>query len=234
MSKARAEWEKLAARFNAYSQRERALVAAAVIGGVLVLGFSLFVDPNLSRAKVANRLIEQQKADLVSVEAQMGSIKTQLQVDPDAGRKAEIAKLQSELVRIESAVKNLEGGLVPPAQMNAVLERLLAGNTNLRLLSLKSLAPVNLADAGKAVESGKPAETAPATVITNALGLYKHGVEVRLEGGYSDLHTWLTQLENTQQKILWGDVRLQVADHPRAVMVLTIFTLSTDKAWLAI
>lgn len=242
MSKAKMEWDKLAARFNAYSQRERALLAAAVIGGILMLGFSLFVDPNLSRAKIAKRLAEQQKNDLFSVEAQLQSIKAQLKVDPDAGRKAEIARLQGELARIESAVKNLEGGLVPPAQMNAVLDRLLAGNTNLRLLSLKSLPPVNLADTGKPAAVAVPGtaansvpNAAPATpVVVDALGLYKHGVEIRLEGGYADLHAWLTQLESTQQKILWGDVRFQVVEHPRSVMVLTIFTLSTDKAWLAI
>lgn len=229
MSNAKMQWEKLAARFNAYSQRERALLAAAAVGGVLMIGFTLFVDPNLSRAKVANRLADTQKSDLRNVEAQLGSLKAQMQVDPDAGRKAELAKLKAELARIESAVRNLEGGLVPPAQMNAVLERLLAGNTNLRLMSLKSLPPVNLA------ETGKPADAAKgAAGSSNALGLYKHGVEIRLEGGYSDLHAWLTQLESTQQKILWGDVRLQVVEHPRAVMVLTIFTLSTDKAWLAI
>lgn len=225
------QWEKLAERFNAYSQRERALLAAAAIGGVLMIGFTLFVDPNLSRAKVANRLAGTQQSDLRNAEAQLGSLKAQMQVDPDAGRKAELAKLKVELARIESAVRNLEGGLVPPAQMNAVLERLLAGNTNLRLLSLKSLPPVNLAETGKPVDTEKKAAGA---ANANVLGLYKHGVEIRLEGGYSDLHAWLTQLENTQQKILWGDVRLQVVEHPRAVMVLTIFTLSTDKAWLAI
>ena len=222
------QWEKLATRYAAYSQRERALLAGAVIGGVLLLGFSLLIDPNFARARVANRLAEQQQNDTQAAQSQLQSVKAQLQVDPDAGRKAEIAKLKTELQRIESAVRNLEGGLVAPEKMNAVLERLLASNTNLRLLSLKSLAPVNLADAGKPVEGDAKA------VVASALGLYRHGVELRLEGSYSDLHAWLSQLENTQEKILWGDVRLQVVEHPRSVLALTIFTLSTDKAWLAI
>lgn len=228
MNELKQQWEKLAVRFNAYSQRERTLLAAAVIGGVLLIGFSLLIDPNLTRARIAERLAQQQKNDVLGVEAQLQSLKAQLQVDPDAGRKAEIEKLRNELQRVESAVRNLEGGLVAPEKMNVVLERLLAGNSNLRLLSLKSLAPVNLADAGKA--SDEDGKIAPSSM----LALYRHGVEVRLEGTYADLHGWLSQLENTQEKILWGDVRLQVTEHPRSVLSLVIFTLSTDKAWLAI
>lgn len=229
MSDLKSEWKKLAARFDAYSQRERTLLAAALVGGVLLLGFTLLVDPNLSRARIADRLAAQQGADIQTVEAQLQSLRAQLQVDPDAGRKAEIARLKSELARVESAVRNLEGGLVAPERMNAVLERLLAGNTGLRLLSLKSLPPVNLAESGKSAE--EEARAAPGSLW---LGLYKHGVEVRIEGSYADLYAWLSQLENTQEKILWGDARFQVVEHPRSVMSVTIYTLSTDKAWLAI
>ncbi|MFA7290766.1 MAG: hypothetical protein WC023_00825 [Rhodocyclaceae bacterium] len=228
MSDLKQQWEKLGARFNAISQRERALLAVAVVGGILLLGYSLLIDPNFTRTRISDRLAAQQSGDVQSSDGQLQALKAQLQVDPDAGRKAALATLKTELLQVESALRNLEGGLVAPDKMNAVLERLLSGNANLRLLSLKSLAPVNLAEGSKSAES--EANSAGAS----ALGLYKHGVEVRLEGGYSDLHGWLSQLESTPQKILWGDVRLQVVEHPRSVLSLTIFTLSTDKAWLAI
>jgi MSHA biogenesis protein MshJ len=228
MSDFKQQWEKLGARFNAISQRERALLAVAIVGGIVLVGYSILIDPAIARSRISERLAAQQNGDVQSADGQLQVLKAQLQVDPDAGRKAEIARLKAELLQVESAVKNLEGGLVAPDKMNAVLERLLSGNANLRLLSLKSLAPVNLA------ESSKLAEGEAGSAGGNFLGLYKHGVEVRLEGSYADLHGWLSQLESTPQKILWGDVRFQVVEHPRSVLSLTIFTLSTDKAWLAI
>jgi MSHA biogenesis protein MshJ len=115
--------------------------------------------------------------------------------------------------------------------MNSLLEQLLSSNTRLRLVSLKSLAPINLAAAGKTDEAAKlPLPAAQA----KELGLYKHGVEIRLEGSYADLYAWMSQLESTQRKLLWGDVRFTVVEHPRSVLSLTVYTLSTDKAWLAI
>lgn len=230
MSDLQAQWKKLGTRFDAFSQRERALLAAAVVGGVLLIGFTLLIDPNLARARIADRLAAQQAGDVQSAQSQLQTLQAQLKVDPDAGRKAEIGRLKGELVNVENALRNLEGGLVAPERMNAVLERLLAGNAGLRLLSLKSLPPVNLADTGAKPADGEA--TSPAGKLM--LGLYKHGVEIRVEGSYAELYAWLTQLENAPEKILWGDARLQVTDHPRSVMSVTIYTLSTDKAWLAI
>lgn len=231
MSALSTQWKQLGARFDAYSQRERALLAAALILGTLLLGNSLLVDPNFVRAKVAQRLGEQQAMEATSLESQITVTKAQLQVDPDAGRKAEIARLKAALATVENNLKALEGSLVPPEQMNSLLEQLLASNTRLRLVSLKSLAPINLAAAGKAEEAAKlPLPAAQ----TKELGLYKHGVEIRLEGSYADLYAWMSQLESTQRKLLWGDVRFTVVEHPRSVLSLTVYTLSTDKAWLAI
>ena len=41
----KASWLALAARYDALQLRERWLVAAAVLGGILLIGYSLFVDP---------------------------------------------------------------------------------------------------------------------------------------------------------------------------------------------
>jgi len=231
MSTLSAQWKQLGAKFDAQSQRERALLAGALILGTLLLGNSLLIEPNFARAKIAQRLGEQQAMEATNLESQITVTKAQLQVDPDAGRKAEIARLKAALATVEGNLKALEGSLVPPEQMNALLEQLLASNTRLRLVSLKSLAPINLAAAGKTED---PAKTPVPATQQNELGLYKHGVEIRLEGSYADLYAWMSQLESTQRKLLWGDVRFTVVEHPRSVLSLTVYTLSTDKAWLAI
>lgn len=214
------EWlQALGKRFDAYSRRERALLATVLVGGLLLLGQTLLLEPALTRLRLLDRQVEQERTEAKALAAQVGAVKAQLQADPDAARKAEIAQQKTELAGLESGLQALAGDFVPPQQMNELLEQLLSRHSRLRLLSLKSLPPVNLA----AAADGQ----AP-------LGLYKHGVELRLEGSYADLQAWLAQLETSKRKLLWGDVHLNVVEHPRSALTLTVYTLSTDKTWLAI
>lgn len=225
---------KAAVRFNAYSRRERALVAGAIVGGVLFVGYAFLVEPDLVRARTAMRMAEQQRLELTSAQAQLEEARRQLRTDPDAARRAEVAVLKSELAAAEADYERVTAALVPPEQMNFLLERLLARNAKVRLISLKSLSPVDLAarlvDAVKAAIAGKPEGVS----AVDALALYKHGVELRVEGSYADLHAWLAQVEEAQLKVLWGETRLSVVEHPRIQLTLKLYTLATDKAWLAI
>lgn len=219
-----AQLQQLATRFDARSPRERALLAAAAIGGIVLLGNALFIDPPLARSRQLERQTVQQREEARALEAQAGALSAQLAADPDAARKAAIAQLKQDLAGAESELAALEGSFVSPERMNGLLEHLLSSHTRLRLLSLKSLPPVNLAEAKKG----------DGAAAGNPLGLYKHGVEIRLEGSYPDLYAWLVQLESAQHKLLWGEVRFAVVEHPRATLTLTVYTLSADKAWLAI
>ena len=230
MSAVKDRWLALGKRFDAQSPRERALIAAALVGGVLLLGFSLLVDPALSRARIAERQIAQSNSEVVAIQAQLQVLRTQLQVDPDAGRRSEIESLKKDAAAADAAIRQIQSGLVPPEEMNALLERLLARNSGLRLLSLKSLPPVNLAES--VAESLRGAEkTASASI---GPGLFRHGVEMKLEGSYAEVLNWLRLLEEAPQKVLWGDVRYVVIEYPRAQVTLTVFTLSLDRSWLAI
>ena len=66
----KAFWLKLAARYDALQSRERCLVAAAVLGGIVLIGYSLFIDPAVKRAHLAGRSLQEQRAQLTNVQAQ--------------------------------------------------------------------------------------------------------------------------------------------------------------------
>lgn len=236
MTSLKARWQKLAGRFNALLPRERAMVAAALVAGLLFGGLALAVDPLLAQAKTAQRQVEQKKAELLTVQAQLAALKSGSQLDPDAAKKAEIAALRAELAGVDATLRKLEVSLVPPARMNVVLEQLLARHPSLRLVSFKTLPPDSLAQ--RSTEAGKAGEKIAAAtadaVAPIAFDLYKHGVELRLEGSYADLYAWLAQLEAAPQKLLWGELVFSVLEYPKSQLALTVYTLSSDTAWLAL
>jgi MSHA biogenesis protein MshJ len=147
-------------------------------------------------------------------------------LDPDAAAKAELAGLQQQLGAVDERLKKLQDALVPPAEMNGLLERLLAKHAGLRLVTLKTLPPESILGT-KAVADGKP-------LSAQDFNVYRHGVELQLEGSYPEMLSYLSQLEKADKKILWGALSFSVVEHPKARMIITVHTLGADKAWLAL
>ncbi|HMV00736.1 MAG TPA: type II secretion system protein GspM [Rhodocyclaceae bacterium] len=220
----------LAKRYDALQRRERVLVAAVAVLGPLLLGLSLFVDPQFARVRTLRNAIEQQRSTLADTRNQVTLLETQAQADPDGPKKAELAGLQRQLAESDQRLLELRDTLVAPEEMNRLLERLLVHHGGLRLVSLRTLPPESILGAPSKGEGKTEAKVAQ----ERQFDIYRHGVEMRLEGGYLELLGYLEQLEKAERKLLWGAVQLTVVAHPKARMTLTVYTLGSDKTWLAI
>lgn len=219
-------WKRLSARYSAMSPRERRLVAAAAVLGPLLVGNTLLVDPAFNRAGILRRSIEQQQASAADLQAQAANLRIQLQADPDAPKKSELAALKGQVAMVDERLKQLQDTLVAPEEMNALLERLLARHAGIRLISLKTLAPESIFP--------RPAATDGKPTPRRQFDIYRHAVELRLEGSYLDLLAYVDQLEKADRKILWSSLQFSVIEHPRSQLTLVVYTLGSDKAWLSI
>ena len=216
----------LFARFDALQPRERALLAAAVLGGIVLIGSTGFIEPVIAVARKNERTAEEQQKQLASLEAQLAQLKAP-ESDPDVKARAELAGLKRQLESLSGRLQKMENTLVPPQQIAGLLEEMIGRRSGLRLLSLKTLPVAPLLDkkedAAAKGKSGGP-----------AAGLYKHGVEIRLEGSYQDLAAYLSRLEQAKLKLLWSQAALAAEKHPRLVLTLTVYTLSLDRTWLIV
>lgn len=220
------------ARYDTLQLRERWLIAIGVVGGIIVLGYSLFINPALKREQQAERTAIEQRAQLSSVQAQMAALQAP-GMNPDVAARAELEGLKRQLDDLASRLQVMERSLVPPQQMSAVLEEMIGTRNGLRLLSLKTLPTTSVLDA-KAEADDKSAAKAPDKTGDQAMGLFRHGVEIRLEGSYQDLTAYLQRLEQSQMKLLWNSLSLSADKHPKLVLTLTVYTLSLDRAWLIV
>ena len=217
-------------RYKKLSRREKIMVAAALVIAPLMLAETLVVSPLAVRNKRVEDSIAQQSVTLTALQTQLVTLQQQLQADPDAGPKAELAALKADQAQLDGELEKLGTTLVRPEEMNGMLERLLARHTGLRLLSLKTLQPQSvIAEKREPDAAGAPAKPAGRT-----FDLYRHGVEIRLEGSYSELQAYVTQLEELQQRLVWGSLQYKVTEYPKAEMSLTVYTLSPDRAWLSL
>ncbi len=74
----------------------------------------------------------------------------------------------------------------------------------------------------------------PATIATARPRelLYRHGVEIVLQGSYLDMINTMQALEALPVQLFWGGARLDAQQYPEARLILTLYTLSLDEQWM--
>lgn len=225
-----ASWRKVTARFDALQARERKLVALAILGGSLLIGYAFLIGPALERASLAERNSADARAQLANLQAQVIELQAP-QRNPDVAARVELDSLKLKLATIASRLDVMESSLVPPQRMAGLLEEMIGRRNGVRLLSLKTLPASPVLERKSAGEDKQ--KTANRTDSPTD-GLFKHGVEIKLEGSYLDLLAYLERLEQAQLKLLWSNVALSTDRYPKLVLTLTVYSLSLDKTWLIV
>lgn len=231
-------WQSISDRVDALTLRERAMIFAAVTVMLVTLVNLLLLDPVSAKQKKLSQEIELQQSKMREIQANIQVLVTAQGVDPDAANKARLAQLKRQIEEMNARLESTQQSLVPPEKMATVLEDILRRDRQLQLVSLKTLPTSGLKELAAPVATA-PAAQPQATAIQPAAkpvqnSIYRHGVEITVQGNYADLLRYLAQLEDLSWQMYWGKVNLAVGDYPTAKLSLTLYTLSLDKAWLSI
>lgn len=240
-------WASMAKKFEALNQRERWLVLGALLAVVYIAINMLLLEPVLLQKKSLSNAIVADEAQVQALRQQLLQYAQQNVTDPDAQNKQRIAALQSNLQSLEIQLNSLQTTLIKPDKMPALLRSLLKKNGKLKLIELKTLATTGLLDS---VASEAPAQNPTLTAqaqdalqITSSekyiAPVFKHGVEITVEGRYLDLLAYVSDLEQMPWHILWSKAALNTdlsptRQWPSNRLKLTVYTLSLDQTWLSI
>ncbi len=214
-------WRQAARAFDARAPRERVLLIASA--AVLLLGLAdmAWLDGGWRSWQTLRQQRQALEAGLQGLQADQAA-----RVDQHS---AELGRMQADVAALETRLAQpVDGGqeLVSAEQMPALLGELIGRRHGLRMRALQSLGQTPVG----AAEGAAPAASAAAA--SGRATLYRHGVEVRVEGSYPELLAYLQALEALPQKLLWGSLQLQVEQHPRAVLTLRVYTLSPQAGWV--
>ena len=234
MSALKAQWQRLADRVDAMSLRERALIFLAIAIVLIVLVNTVLIDPLLTRHKKLQQEITQTQEKTSAMLIQIQTLVKTWNVDPDIALRSRLAQLREQSDQTGKTLEDIQSGLVSPQRMPTLLEDILRHNRSLHLVALKTL-PVKVLgepDTTVAGEAAKPAQAQKPTTPESVV--YKHGVEITLEGSYLDLLHYLTEIEALPWHVFWGKADVDVEKYPKVTLTLRLYTLSLDKAWLAI
>ena len=219
-------WEKMAGRFDALKPRERMMVFAAGVAIIAGLGFVLAIDGALAKHKILAANTEKHRTDLAQMQKQNAELALLITQDPDAQGRKQIDDLRQQLGGYDTELRGVQQGLVPPNRMVKVLEGMLNRDSHVRLVKLRTLPVAAL------VEPTDAAAAKSAAASKNIV--YKHGIELTVEGSYLDLLEYQSRLEQLPWRMFFARTSVNSVDYPKVLMTITLYTLSLEEAWLVV
>jgi MSHA biogenesis protein MshJ len=142
--------------------------------------------------------------------------------------------LRDQLQLADGEFAQVQRALVQPQEMGQLLGSLLQSHRGLQLVALKSVPVVSVSEMVGAPKVAAPTSAASSSTPnkdTRDAWLYRHGVEITVQGSYADMQAYLGALENLPRRVYWGELKIDAQKWPANTMTVTVYTLSLEKTW---
>ena len=218
-------WQQLVDKIDAMTLRERGLIFAMLAAVLLSLVNISLIDPLMVKQKKLAAKMAQERTQMAAVQSALDAIAHN--PDPDTANRERLKQLKLQLAEMDKSLEGMQNGLVAHDKMAALLEDILRRNGQLQLVSLKTLPAASIVD----MDAGT---TNQADTANQQALVYKHGVELTVQGSYAGLLNYLVEMEKLPWQMFWSKAKLDAHEYPKVKLSLTLYTLSLDKAWLSI
>lgn len=200
---------------DALSARERALLFAVVATVLTVLWYGLLMQPLITKSTAVRQEISAMRDRIeVGNRALEEQVLQYSSVDGEQNRR--MAELEQQIDAINQRLSDYAAELIDPAEMARVLEDVLAEQSKLKLIRVRNLDAEPVAGTGEA----------------QATTLYRHGLEIELEGGYLAVMDYLNEIEALPWRLYWQLMEFTVEDFPRNRVRIRVSTLSLNEEWI--
>lgn len=214
-------WELVQGKVELMPLRERTIIFVAIAFAVIALTSVMLLNPLMEKQKVLSERLAQQQGKVKVMQAELEKLSKAKQEVEHSPLRVRVAELKQQLEVQEENIKDRRSRLVDPDEMANLLKQVLNKNSKLQLVALETL-PVTLV--------AEPSKKANA----EQKQIFKHSVKITLRGAYLDLFEYLATVEKAPIQMYWSGASFRVDKYPDGELVLTLHTLSMDKAWLKV
>jgi len=228
-----ARWHGLLIRVDNLELRQRSLLFVGLIVVFFALWQNLLMGPLEARRQRLSGQVSQLRADIGAIHGQIGRLADSRSQDPGMAVRARLGQLREEVAGAGEYLESLTQHLIPPKHMAEVLESLLTRDTGLTLVGLEATGYAPILDPGTEPKAEVP-ESAAGGEGEGLRGLYRHGLRLVFKGSYLNALEFLQEMEELPWQFIWGRLAVDVEEHPSATVILEVYTLSFDNAWLEV
>ena len=204
--------------YDSRSPREHVYFISITLIALIGLFDILFWTPsNIEYDKLNKQNLSVQK-DINTFEEQINQIFQKNQNDPNASYRSRLQEINQQIDELNSSILNLNKVLISPRTMTNMLENVFQKHKNLNVVSITSV----------------PEDQLNLSYIpqTPDNALYRHGIEIIVEGKYKDVMNYLNELQTLSWQIYWESLDYEINQYPNGKLTLIVYTLSLDKKWI--
>ncbi|MCW8875613.1 MAG: hypothetical protein OQJ89_08730 [Kangiellaceae bacterium] len=217
------KFSRLVEKFGALELRMRLMITFAAAMFVALVIDLFWLTP-------LNQDIERVRANIQQVERQINeTLETQNQLNLSIANQRnhpkvkQLAQLKVQIEQARSLLKEKTSHLVAPSEMVEVLREIIQRSRKLKLISLTKQLPLPLFE--QSDEQTKNNQQPQ-------LQLYRHSVELVLDGNFKETQKFLEQLEKMEQQVEFNHFRFQVDQYPKSMVTLVVSTVSFERKWI--
>ena len=226
-------WQRYVEKMDGASLRERVMIFAASATVLIALLNTLLIEPQLVKQRRQSGEIAARQNEMRMMQEKLRAFALARQADPDREIRRQLDALKQKVAETEARLLEEQRKFAPPEQVGALLGEMLSRNRKLQLIDMRTLPVASFAGNGAEAPPQKPAAAKPAAPAGGGQ-IYRHGVEITVNGAYLDLLAYLKDLEKLPNQLYWGKLDLNAAAYPQVTLKLSVYTLSLNLAWLVV
>ena len=214
----------LPSKVNALSLRERAIILATIVVGIVVLCLHFSWTALVTEREGLEDDISRLQGRTDVLRSTVSILESQLAEDVDGPQRELNQSLARQVTHQEEQLRRELGNLVQPDEMVRLLQKMLREDSSMKVVKVSSQPAEQLYTDER---QGEPA-------AGEGMQLYRRSITVEVEADYFSALTWLRRLEGLDAGLMMNRVTYEVQDHPTARIQLSVETIGMSKEWLGV
>ena len=214
------QYKQYAAKFDALSIRERALIVVTLLVALCYLWWYLFA---MQQLETRESLIQQNAAvekEIQILDNTSNQIALRIKEGVNKPKLAQLDLLRGELERVKQQLQQKTLELIEPEDMFELMQNMIFKDSKLKLTGLKR-------------KEVRPAFK-PESADEQQAEIYRHVMQINFQGSYLDILNYVKNIETLQWKLIWDRISLELEEYPTIKVEIEISTLSDSKHWVGL
>lgn len=210
---------ELQGKIDALSARERVIIAVTIIAVIFGIYDQLVLNPFLESRDKLQQQVSSIGPEVEMIGQSIESLVKRQANDPNIKLREKIARKKEEIKTLDNVIESETRRLMDPQKMPQMLGYLLSRQSALEIESVKSVS-------GEPIYFDKERD--------EESGLFKHELNIALEGTYYQVQGYLKHIEEMAEQIYWDDMTFETKKYPVGRLVLNVHTLSTSQELIGV